>query len=334
MTSRLEQRAHRARRRRLLAGLALTTAAVGLPLLLRRLAAAPPLPPHGWGRGHRYAWRGAEVSFQQVGDGPPVVLVHSLGPGHDCDEWRCAAELLAGGFHLLAPDLPGWGRSARCGFAPTPELYAAFLRDFLADVVRRPAVLVAAGRAASFAVAAATEPGRATVRALALVTPRGIAHAEEGVELTDRLLTRLARVPVLAAAAVQLFTSRRAIRLHLEREVFAAPERADAALREHAYRSARQPGAQRALLAYLAGDLALDVSALLPELELPVWLGWGRQALAPPVETADLWLHLLPKSSSGRPAHLEVFEGSGAFPHLEVPVDFSRRLQPFLTKRA
>lgn len=260
------------------------------------------------------------------------MLVHSLGPGHDSGEWHRAAELLAGNYNLFAPDLPGWGRSTPLAMTPTADLYVAFVRDFLVDVVRRPAVLVAAGRGGSFAVAAAAEPGKATVRALALVSPRGIAAAEEGAELADRMLTRLAHLPFLAAAAAQLFTSRGAIRRHLEREVLAAPERVDAAMLEHCYRSARQRGAQRALVAYLAGDLALDVSALLPSLATPVWLGWGRQALSPPVETADLWIRLIAGANPKRKVHLEVFEGSGLLPHLEEPVEFARRLHAFLVR--
>lgn len=344
------QRSARHSRRRWIAGLALSAAAVGVPLLVRRLRTAPPLPPHGWGRGLRYAWRGQDVHFQQTGDreGTPVVLVHSLGPGHDGAEWHRAAELLSQCCELLAPDLPGWGRSAACcrRTVPTPELYVGFLRDFLADVVRRPAILVGAGRGASFVVAAAAElhapgdsPARAIppVRALALVSPFGLGDADEGSEVgaaSAPLLARLARVPFLAAAVVPLLTTRAAINRHLKNELLAAPERADAAQRERHFRSARQPGAERALLAWLAGDLSLDVSELLPRLTVPVWLGWGRQSLAPPVETADLWLHLLPKSKSGRHAPLEIFEGSGSLPHLESPVEFSRRIDPFIAQAA
>lgn len=332
--------------------MALSAAAVGVPLLLRRLRKAPPLPPHGWGRGLRYAWRGQDVHFQQTGDreGTPVVLVHSLGPGHDSTEWHRAAELLSQFCELLAPDLPGWGRSAACcrRAVPTPELYVGFLRDFLADVVRRPAILVGAGRGASFVVAAAAEAqageaagraGRAIppVRALALVSPFGLGDADEGSEVGSSsapLLARLARVPFLAAAVVPLATTRTAINRHLKNEILAAPERADAAQRERHYRSARQPGADRALLAWLAGELALDVSDLLPQLDIPVWIGWGRQAIAPPVETADLWLHLLPKSESKHTPQLEIFEGSGPLPHLEAPVEFCRRLDPFIAEAA
>jgi pimeloyl-ACP methyl ester carboxylesterase len=359
MTARYEriERSPRRSRRRWIAGLALSAAAVGVPLLLRRMRKAPLLPPHGWGRGLRYAWRGQDVHFQQIGDrdGLPVVLVHSLGPGHDGAQWHRAAELLSQYCEVLAPDLPGWGRSAACcqRAQPDADFYVGFLRDFLADVVRRPAILVGAGRGASFVVAAAVAAhaeaqahGRedAPVRALVLVSPLGIADAEEGVELASashlaQLVTQLARVPFLAGAVVPLITSRAAINRHLKSEVFAAPERADAAQRERHFRSARQPGAERALLAWLAGDLALDVSELLPQLTVPVWIGWGRQSTTPPVETADLWLHLLPKhkshsSETTRTAQLEIFEGCGPLPHLEAPVEFSRRLDPFIRDAA
>ena len=324
------QRERRGRRRRLLLGVALSLAALGVPLLVRRFGTAPALPPHGWGRGHRYSWRGLDIHFQQTGEGLPVVLVHSLGPGHDGEEWRRVAEMLARGCDLLAPDLPGWGLSAAGSTTPAPDLYRDFLLSFLHDVVRRPAALVAAGGAAPFAIAAAAVRPEA-VRALALVSPYGLGNDEpSGVELGQgtlrRGLGRLSAVPGVGGTAVRLATTRAAIQRHLEREVFAAPERADAARRERCYRSARQPGAQRSLQAWLGGGLRAEVAPLLPRPALPVWLGWGRQSSHPAVETADLWLHQLPHAA------LEVFDGCGALPHLEVPVEFTRRLRPFLQR--
>jgi pimeloyl-ACP methyl ester carboxylesterase len=313
------------RRRGLFALLAVAGSLLGLRLLSRRRGRRPMLPPQGWGRSHHYLWRGDEVHFQQLGDGTPVVLVHSLGPGHSSSEWHRTAELLADSLALMAPDLPGWGRSSAALVEPRPRLYVDFLADFLSEVVRRPAVLVAAGGAAPYAVAAATALGKERVRGLGLVTPHGLGDRAPGT--VQQLLGRAADVPLLGSLAAQGLTTRRAIRQHLERDVFAAaPERADAARQEAWYRAARRPGARRALLRHLAGGLAFDVSELLSHLTMPVWLSWGRGAPDPSVEAADLWLQRLPE------ADLDVFEGAGALPHLEVPVAFARKLQLFLAR--
>ena len=304
--------------------LTLVASFLGLRLLrARRRARLPMLPPQGWGRSHHYLWRGDEIHFQQLGEGAPVVLVHSLGPGHSSGEWNRAAELLAASLDLMAPDLPGWGRSSAVLVEPRPRLYVDFLADFLAEVVRRPAVLVAAGGSAPFAVAAATALGPAKVRGLGLIAPHGL--GDRPAEPAMRLLGRAAGVPLVGDLALGALTSRGAIRRHLERDVFAAaPERADAARQETWFRAARHPGARRALLRQASGELAFAVGDLLPHLAVPVWLAWGRAAPAPGIAAADLWLKRLPH------ADLDVFEGCGALPHLEAPVAFARKLSLFV----
>ena len=100
-------------------------------------------------------------------------------------------------------------------------------------------------------------------------------------------------------------------------EVFAAPERVDAALIDHAYRSSHRPGAGRTLAALTTGQLDDDVRELLGEIDVPVSLFWGRHATCPRVEQADLWLSRLADG------HLEVFEASGLAPHLEESGPFA-----------
>ncbi len=89
-----------------------------------------------------------------------------------------------------------------------------------------------------------------------------------------------------------------------------------------------QPGAHAALAAYLSGYLNHRALRALPRLKTAPWLAWGRHATAPPVESADLWLHHLPA------AELEVFEDSGNLPHLEQPDRFCRKLERFLSALA
>jgi pimeloyl-ACP methyl ester carboxylesterase len=157
-----------------LAGAALAAPAVAHALIQRRLR-APEAP--GWGRTHRYAGHFGSVVFQELGAGPPVVLLHAFGPGFDASQWRAAAEALAPRFRVLAPDLPGWGRSAP--LEPRPRAYLACLADFLAGVVWGRAALVAAGHAAPYAIHLAEERS-ALVRGLALVAPLGLPTAGGG----------------------------------------------------------------------------------------------------------------------------------------------------------
>jgi len=158
----------RRRRRLAFAGAALAAPAVAHALIQRRLR--PPEAP-GWGRTHRFAGHLGPVVYQELGAGEPIVLLHAFGPGFDARQWQAAAEALAPHCRVLAPDLPGWGRSAP--LAPNPETCLACLADFLAGVVWTRAVLVAAGHAAPYAIHLAAEHPD-LVRGVALVAPRGL----------------------------------------------------------------------------------------------------------------------------------------------------------------
>jgi len=322
------------RRRRWLRGLLIGTA-IGVPAVAHvviQRRARPPRAPR-WGRGRRYAGAHGEIAFQALGpargEAPPVVLLHSLGPGHDVAEWEAAAEVLAERFAVYALDLPGWGRSDAPA-AYRPGAYADALEDFLAGVVREPAVVVAAGLPAAYALAvAARRPD--LVRAVGLVGPQGLAgdsgregwigrHGRAGAR-------RLASLPLVGQTALDIATSRAALARYLRQDVYAAPERVDAALVEHHYRGSHLPLARRSLVAYLAGRLrpaAAEVGADAEAVSQPVWIAWGRAAAAPPVEDADLWLQHLPRAS------LDVFEGAGSLPHAERAAAFARALAAFV----
>jgi pimeloyl-ACP methyl ester carboxylesterase len=325
MAARTAEEVARSRRRhRLAKGLVLGAAAVGLPALANALISrrVGRLPPPRWGRPHRYSWSEGEIVFQRLGEGPPVVLLHSLGPGHDSEQWRGVAERLASGHRVYAPDLLGWGRSDKPALPYGAELYVQLVGDFLRDVVGEGTAVIAAGLTAAYALAVAAE-GSEWVRALGLVVPRGLDGGDDEPDLKDRVVDRLLRLPVLGTSALNLYTSHSGLTHHLRHEVFAAPERVDAALVERHWRASHQRGAQAPLAAYLAGLLDLGVEDLLSGLEVPVWLAWGRRSASPPVEAADLWLHHLD-------AELTVFEDCGSQPHAERPAAFCRALEEFL----
>ena len=320
-----EEQERRRRRQRILQGLLIGGAAVGVPALFNAAIArrARKLEPALWGRRHRYAWELGDVVFQRLGDGAPVILLHSFGPGHDSIEWRGAAERLAERFQVFAPDLPGWGRSDRPSLDYDAELYIDFLIDFQVDLVRRRSVLAASGLAAAYAVQVAVDRPE-LVRGLVLACPLGLDLAGgDEPDLKDALIHKLLRLPLVGTSALNVFSSRRGIEHHLRQEVYSAPDRVSDALVDHYWKGAHDEGSRAALAAYLAGYLNHRVLAALPRLKVPVLLVWGRKALHPPVESADLWLRELPEGE------LEVVDDAGTLPHAEQPAALAELIGRF-----
>ncbi|MEZ5332228.1 MAG: alpha/beta hydrolase [Thermoanaerobaculia bacterium] len=319
----------RRRRKRLVRGLLLGGAAVGLPALANTLIArrSKTLSVPSWGRARRYAWTYGEVAYQDLGRGVPLLLLHSLGPGHDAEEWRQVAEHLASSYRVVVLDLLGWGRSDKPALRYDSELYLQLIADFLEDVVDRPAILMAAGLSAAYAVQLAVDRPEA-VRSLVLSSPLGIETHGEEPDLKDALLHWALKLPILGTSALNLYTSRTALGQYLRRDAFASPELADAGRLEHHYRSSHQRGTHASLAAVLAGYANHSVAEALARCGVPMLLVWGRGATHPTVETADLWLQRLPE------ARLEVLESSGNLPHLEEPGRFARRVERFLERTA
>lgn len=321
----LDEEEKKRRRKRLIKGLALGGAAVGVPALVNALVShqAKRLPAATWGSGDRYPWKQGRVVFQHLGEGDPLLLVHSFGPGHSGREWRRTAERLAQNYRVYALDLLGWGQSDKPSIPYDAALYIELLRDFLDNVIGDRATIVAAGLPAAYAVRlAAEEP--ALVRALGLVVPGGVETHERTPEARDAMIGRLLKLPLLGTSAMNLYTSRSAIYGYLRREVYASPSVVDDDAVEEHYRLSHLPGAHEVLIAYVTGQLNHSVRDALERLEVPVWLAWGRRAMNPPVETADLWLRHLPD------AELDVLEQCGVLPHAESPEEFRRKLEQFL----
>ncbi len=90
-------------------------------------------------------WYGVEA-----GEGPTLLLLH--GTGSSTHSWRTLLPLLAQHYHVVAPDLPGHGRSVlRDDRALTLEGMASAVHDLLDDLDVTPAAMV--GHSAGAAVA-------------------------------------------------------------------------------------------------------------------------------------------------------------------------------------
>jgi len=77
----------------------------------------------------RFSSDDTEIFYAVIGEGPPVVLLHPFPANHKV--WLPAAELLAGRYRLILPDLRGHGQSGVGTDPATMEKHAADLLRLL-----------------------------------------------------------------------------------------------------------------------------------------------------------------------------------------------------------
>ncbi|AUX07988.1 alpha/beta hydrolase fold protein [Halalkaliarchaeum desulfuricum] len=287
-----------------------TLAAGALAATNRGLRRTEPLDPPLPGEQRSYRWRGMEIAHTLAGDpgDPTLVLLHGTSAVASSGEWREVFGRLAEEYHVVAPDLPGFGCSDRPRIDYTPELYVDFIREFL-EPYDEPAVL-ASSLTGAYAVAAAED---VDVSRLFLVCP----SATGGPEPPKAWLRELLWTPVIGEALFNLSVSEPAIRYFNADHGYYDPAKLTDEWVEYEWQTGHRPNARFAPAAFLSGYLNVDIDlgAALAELDVPATVIWGREAEVSPLsrgreiaETAD--------------ARLVVFDDAKLLPHVEYPDQF------------
>jgi len=226
--------------------------------------------------------RGGRVSYyaDRSATGRPLVLVHSINAAASAFEMKPLFERYRGTRPVFAPDLPGFGFSAREDRIYSPQLYAAALQDFLAQVVGEAADIVTLSLGGELAARAAlADPSR--VHSIAMISPSGLSSVRGPSSGTDqekqrRLHARLAS-PLWGRALFDLLATRPSIRWFLQQSLVG---KAPVEMVEYAYATAHQPGAEHAPLYFVSGLLFTPDArtALYARLDMPVLVVYDRDA--------------------------------------------------------
>ena len=145
-----------------------------------------------WAVTHRVRADGWNVRYRQAGEGPTLVLVHGLGCS--ADYWvRNGPWLAAAGYRVIAPDLPGFGRTE--GPRVLSIIQQAYAVSLFSDVLGlEPAVYLGHSLSCQTVLElAATEPER--VRGLVLAAPTGDRRKKRLVREAIGFLADIPREP-------------------------------------------------------------------------------------------------------------------------------------------
>ncbi|WP_438017932.1 alpha/beta fold hydrolase [Sorangium sp. So ce315] len=222
------------------------------PRVLRKADRAPLSPAIDAEIRHVDTWSAGRLAYyvDARAAGRPVVLLHAINAAASSKEVAPLFDALRAERPVYALDLPGFGLSERADRAYDRELYRAAVRRFLTDVVREPdgADVIALSLSSEFAAAVACED-TSLVHSLVLVSPTGL-----GREAPDAgfVLRAVAHVPHLSEALFRALVTPASIRWFLKKSFVGEP---DPGLVDYAVRTSREPGAHRAPLAFIAGDM-------------------------------------------------------------------------------
>jgi pimeloyl-ACP methyl ester carboxylesterase len=271
---------------------------------------------------HTFAGRGS----------PAVVFVHGLGSSGYI-EWRFNLPQLARSHRVLAPDLPGFGKSAKPATGYGVPLFAGSVEGYLRSLRLRAGVLVGASMGGRVAMEVALRRPD-LVRKLVLVNTLGLGRPRL------RLPYPLVMVPRVGETVMGLLRGtlrrssgdsiRRFARRYLGFSGDLERTMDDAYLAE--LRALHEAdGYHQAYLATVRslarpGPLArgTDLVTGLAKTGIPILLVWGAQDPLFPLEHAERAHRDLPGS------RLAVIEGAGHTPQAERPDEFNRVLESFL----
>lgn len=272
------------------------------------------LPPALDGMQRTYRWRGMNVAYTEAGDtsDPDLVLLHGINAAASSGEWRALFDRLSEEYHVVAPDLPGFGRSDRPAVRYSAAFYEEFVADFLAEFSEaggdhetgEAPTVIASSLSAAYAVHAAQS---VPVDRFYLVCP-----TTAGPGGQKEWVRELLRLPLAGEALFNLVVSRPAIEYFNADHGYASPSGADEEWEEYEWETAHQQNARFAPASFVAGDLnsTLDLGATLADLDVPTTLIWGRETELTPVSDG----RALAKAAG---AELLVFDRAKLLPHVE-----------------
>jgi pimeloyl-ACP methyl ester carboxylesterase len=261
--------------------------------------------------------RGARVRFVEAGEGPTLLLIHGYLASHVC--WEDALPALGSTFHVIVPDLPGFGDSEK----PSPSRYPYSFDAFAESLVDLVAALdlgrvSVCGHGLGGAVAltmAADHPD--VVDRLILVSPHVYAAPVDAI-------VRLAMQPILGPIFFKQVYGPRLFANHFKKYVYGPQAELPAERIDYLYEVFNPPAAREA--AYATMQSMLDVRSLvarIPRVSAPTLVAWGRQDRAHPVANG----RRLARELGG--ARFEVFE-CGHSPNEECPIPFVETVTAFL----
>jgi pimeloyl-ACP methyl ester carboxylesterase len=252
------------------------------------------------------------------GDGPPLLFLHGLGGLWQ--NWLLNIPAFLSSHRVIAPDLPGFGRSEMPSGRISIQGFARVI-DALCVRLDVSSPVVVGNSMGGFVGAELALAFPTRVQKLVLISAAGIS-AENMWREPIMAVGRLMAVGAARTGVKQLpVVNRPRLRRAALQLVVRYPERLSVPLASELVVGAGTPG----FVGGLDAVLGYSFRDRLPDIEVPTLIVWGRNDILIPVEDAYEFERLI-----GSNARLEVFDDTGHLAMLERPSRFNALLADFI----
>lgn len=262
-----------------------------------------------------------DIAYTEIGEGPPVILIHGLA---GCwQNWLENMPALAeAGYRAIAIDLPGFGGSPMPDWEISMPAYGSLVEVLAADLGLRDVTLVGNSMGGLIVSEVASRQPSWLSRSV-LLSPAGMLHAS----LSTLPMQAISRLTVATAPLVyryqHLGLHRPGLRYRAFRQVFHQPLKIRKELLwEFMTRAINAPGFAPAIMSIVG----FNIKERVQQIEVPTLIVWGREDRIVPSQDAPRYSRRIIDSD------LRIYAECGHCAMAERPTRFNRELIEFLSQ--
>ena len=246
---------------------------------------------------------GTQINYKVAGEGRPLLILH--GWGSSSDSWVKVAELIAEkGYAVIAPDLPGFGKTSAPSAVWGVEEYADFVNDFAQKLGLRKFILTGHSFGGQMAIQFAVQHPEKAEKLVLL--------AAAAVRCTPGVAKKLVMAVAKSVSFLLYLVPFEDLRHNIKNALYMAIRRPD---------YMKTQGIMRDVFKKV---ITQDLTAKFSKISVPTLIIWGDKDEMTPVQDAYLMDELIPNSK------LEVIEGGKHALNFQMPEKLSVSITQFL----
>jgi len=250
---------------------------------------------------------GNKIRYLETGHSKStLVLVHGLGAS--AERWNQAIPYLSKEYHLIIPDLIGFGYSDKPIADYTPDFFADFLSKFLeVKGIQKPNIV---GSSLGGQVIAEYACTNTNIAKLILVSPSGV--MKQSTSALDAY--------IMAALYPNEENAKNAFEM-----MEGSGSEVDKSIVEGFVERMKLPNAKMAFMSTILGLKNSEIiSSRLKTINVPTLVIWGSQDPVIPIQNADGFVSFI------KDCRFQRMDGCGHTPYVQEPENFSRIVLDFI----